>query len=328
MAVAIGIDLGGSNVRAGLCSGDSRVMERIEETSRAKHAPDELRNQLVDLVKTLSAKTSEGIVAVGVGVPGIHDSVTGVIHQSPHFPEWRDYPLRSKLAEKLKCRVETDNDANMWALGEARFGAGQGKDDVLCLTLGTGIGGGIIVDGQIYHGERGFAGEVGHIVVEAEGPPCSCGNRGCMEVFASASGLQRMLVEGPDGPAKKEFLQQLGKAETKVSAADLGRAADNGDEFAQDLFKQFGTYLGIGITSLVNILGIHTIVIGGGVSQSWSHFIEATQAEFRSRSYQEVARITQIVPARLGADAGIIGAGLAAMKELPATSRRPRHPVS
>lgn len=314
MPVTIGIDLGGTNVRAGLCAGELKIVGRVEEESRAKGEPDALVDQLVAVVEQLSGKTDEAIVALGVGVPGIHDAINGVIHQSPHFPQWQDYPLRDRLSERLEYQVVTDNDANMWAMGEARYGAGQGKDHVLCLTLGTGIGGGIISAGEIYHGERGFAGEVGHMVVKAEGPPCACGNRGCWELYASAQGIVRLVAEAEEGVGKSDFLKRLAKDATAVSAADVGEAADTGDEFAREIWRRFGRMLGIGITSLVNVLGIHTVVIGGGLSRSWPHFNEAMQVEFRQRSYREFAKITQIVPAQLGTDAGIIGAGYAASK--------------
>lgn len=309
MAMTVGIDLGGTNVRAGLCSGETQIVARIEEPSQAKGKPEALVDQLVAIVERLRKKAGAPVTAVGVGVPGIHDAISGVIHQSPHFPEWRDVPFRDLLRERLDSPVVTDNDANMWALGEARYGAGRGKDQVLCLTLGTGIGGGIILKDGIYHGERGFAGEVGHIVIEANGPPCACGNRGCWELYAGAQGIARLLAEATADPDRAEFLQRLGKSVMQVSAADVGEAADAGDEFARSVWRRFGRYVGVGLTSLVNVLGIHTVVIGGGLSRSWSHFSDAMLDEFTQRSYREFAKITQIVPARLGDDAGIIGAG-------------------
>lgn len=328
MTLTIGMDLGGTNVRAGLYAGQARLLERMEDSSQARGDPKALLEQLIVIAETLMRSSKQKVEAIGIGVPGIHDAVTGVVHQSPHFPEWKDFPFREELGRRFECPIVTDNDANMWALGESCFGAGAGKAQVLCLTFGTGIGGGVIIGGEIYHGDRGFAGEVGHITIEAQGPPCPCGNRGCWELYASAQGIVRLVAEAAEDADKSVFLSGIDTAQEKVSAAVLGRAADSGDKFARAIWRRFGSLVGIGVTSLVNVLGIHTIIIGGGLSRSWQHFGEAAEIEFRQRCYREFSAITRIEPARLGDEAGIIGAGEQAMRWISATSRKPRHPAS
>lgn len=296
MAFFIGIDLGGTNARGALVDDKGTIVARARCPAGSKREPAAILADLAGLVTTLAAKTSEVISGYGFGIPGIVAQATGLVYRSPHFPGLREYPIRVELIRALGHEVFVDNDANAYLRGEAWQGAARGHRNVILLTLGTGIGGALMIAGSVWHGDRGFAGEIGHMVIETEGLPCPCGGRGCFEQYASASALLRMSREQG----------------TPRLPQELAAAAGAGDKEALELFHRFGTYLGIGIASLVNITGIHTVILGGGVAGAWDYFIAATQEEFAARIYTESARSTQIIPATLGDDAGILGAAYGA----------------
>ena len=204
-------------------------------------------------------------LAIGVAVPGPLDIRTGVIYAAPHVKSWRSFPLRRHLERVLKRRITVENDANAWALGEYWHGSARGRRDVVLLTLGTGVGGGLIVDGKIVHGRSGMAAELGHICVEPDGMPCDCGAHGCLEAYVSASGLcglikQRLAVEEAQMPV--EYRDRNGE----FSARGLTNAARRGDAVAMETFQVAGRYLGIAIASFVNTFNPEMVVIGGGVA--------------------------------------------------------------
>ena len=293
----IGIDLGGTHIRAGLVSGEHQVQARLQRPVPTDREPAAVLKDIVSMVRELESQAGQTVEAIGCGVPGIVDANTGIVYQSPHFPSWQGVAIRDALQTELGRELFIDNDANCHALAEWSCGAGAEVDSLIALTLGTGIGGGIIIDGKIHHGTSGFAGELGHMVINPEGPPCNCGGRGCLEMYASATGLSYL-------------------ARHDIDAEDLSKQAEAGDAFARQLFVQMGSYLGIGIASLVNVLGIHTIIIGGGVSASWDFFQPALQQEFERRSYRKTVELTQIRRAALGDDAGVIGAAYGASRLL------------
>ncbi len=297
-SLSIGVDLGGTHIRAGLVSETKRVQQRLQRFAQADREPEAVIADIVAMVSDLEDQAGQTIAAIGCGIPGIVDVDKGIVYQSPHFPKWQDYAVRDALQAELGRPVSIDNDANCHALAEWHCGAGEGAASLIALTLGTGVGGGIIIDGKIHHGTSGFAGELGHMVINPEGPPCNCGGRGCLEMYASATGLSYL-------------------ARHDIDAEDLSKQAAAGDDAARQLFVQMGGYLGMGIASLVNVLGIHTIIIGGGVSASWDFFQPALQQEFERRSYRKTVELTQIRRAALGDDAGVIGAAYGASRLLP-----------
>ena len=294
----IGVDIGGTNIRAALTDSSCQVAHRLQRPADASRPPEQYLKDIQDLLRELQSASDAPVAAIGLGIPGIIDVSSGIVHQSPHFPEWKDFKIREALQQLFDCELFIDNDANCAAFGEFHFGAGQGNNNGLCLTLGTGIGGGIIVDGELYRGERGFAAELGHIVVEAEGAACHCGGQGCLEMYASATGLKNLQVSAP------------------MSADELAQAASSGDEAALKIWNQFGYYLGLGVASIVNVLGLHTVIIGGGVSAAWDFFHDAMQTEFARRSYKETTRMTRIQRSQLGDDAGLMGAAYGAATRL------------
>lgn len=304
---AIGIDLGSTNFRIGVVSADGVVHERyMEEVGHLRDSEEIVEllslhvNRLKDVWKSLKG--------AGVGIPGIIDKERGILHQSPHYPKWNDVRFSSLFGEAFGMPVTIDNDANMIALGEGWKGAGRGLGNFLMVSLGTGIGGAIVLDGKIMHGDRGFAGEFGHMVIEFDGPVCNCGSRGCLEMYASATGLKYM-VEHSNEPHKETLLKTVGNNFEKVTPAILYDLAKDGDIFSSVIWKEFGSCLGAGIASLVNALGIFNVVIGGGISRAWDFFISSLEKEFKKRTYKRTGEIIRLHPAELGDDAGIIGAG-------------------
>ena len=278
--VKLGIDLGGTNLRVALLDAKGRVHQR------AGVAVGEPRGlaEVIRLIRVLAAPLlqSETIETVGVGVPGMIDAARGVVLASPHFPAWKNAPVRELLRRQLKRPVALDNDAHCAALGEQWHGAGQRLDSFLLLTLGTGIGGAWVLDRKLWRGDFGGAGEVGHMTIQTEGPRCACGNRGCWELFASASAVKTFFGKKR---VDLEFLPQ-----------------------GHPFWKFFGKHLGVGIASLVLASGVHSVLIGGGLSKAWGAFAPAMQQELKKRIYGPAAKQLKVCRTRLGTDAGLIGA--------------------
>jgi glucokinase len=233
-----------------------------------------------------------------------------VVTRSPNFPDWKNVPLRDELSSRLDVPFWMDNDANMAALGERWMGAGRGKSSFCMITLGTGIGGGIFLDGRIFRGDRGMAGEIGHMTVHPDGYPCGCGNTGCWELYASANGLLRLTEElkKNTGEGGSREGNRKNPRFLPTSPVLLGRWADRGDPFALSVFRRYGRYLGIGIANLANVLDVATFVIGGGVLGSWRHFADSARREIRRRAYVFVGRKVDLRKAACGDMAGILGA--------------------
>ncbi|HTR60214.1 MAG TPA: ROK family protein [Candidatus Binataceae bacterium] len=311
----VGLDMGGTNVRCAAVSPAGKVLLLLRGPARAKSAASAVAENIVTQVRALQdAARRRGLGApraIGVAVPGPLNVFTGTVMAAPHVAAWRAFPLRQHLETALGRRVVVDNDANAWALGEFWRGAARGHRNVVLLTLGTGVGGGLIVDGKLVHGRSGMAAELGHVVVEPEGIPCDCGARGCLESYASASGIERMLARRL-GPRRK-FPAHYLDAEGNFSVRGLTRAARSGDRIALKIFTDSGRYLGIALASFINIFNPDLIVIGGGVAGALPFMRRTMMAEVSSRAFAVMARETRIVRAALGPIGGVVGAAYAAL---------------
>jgi glucokinase len=243
-----------------------------------------------------------GAIAFGIAAPATVSSSEGVIRKSPNLPTLDGLRLAEILASSLSLPVTLENDGTSAALGENWLGASKGIANSICVTLGTGVGGGIIIENMPIRGVDGTAGEIGHICVEPQGAPCGCGSRGCVEQYSSVTGIQRMLHElGNAYPAS-----MLSGCEDPAGL-DVYNAGREGDALALEIFLRMGTYLGIALADLVNVLNPEVIVIGGGLSAAWELFIEHTRLEIQKRAFQEPAERATLVRAKLGDDAGILG---------------------
>ncbi len=310
----IGIDVGGTNLRGALVTTDGKIINRMKIASDADKGIDAVIDNLVRLIKSIGG--GEKVSAVGFGIPGIIDFKAGIITQAPNICNVNNYPIRENLRARLGDAIPViiENDANCAAVGEWWMGAAKDVGSLVMITLGTGVGGGIVLDGKLWRGADGMGGEVGHMTIYPGGPKCNCGNFGCLEVYSSATGIRRMVRETLSDPDTKTAIREL------VNDEDPGRmpevvmkAALEGDRAALGIWEQFGTALGIGMASLVNILNVEMIVIGGGVSQAWEMFIDRALAELKRRALRAPAERVRVMKSVLGDDEGIIGASYLAL---------------
>lgn len=334
---AIGVDLGGTNLRIAAVDGRGRMREKVTTGTGVARPRDEVIAEMCRAIQALAAKQKKAggrLAGVGVGVPGIIDMRSGMLRESPNLPGWEDYPVREEIERSLGTRVGVilENDANAAALGEKWLGAGRKVDDLGMLTLGTGVGGGIVLGGRIWHGMTGMAGELGHITVEPDGPRCGCGSQGCVEQFASATAIERMAREAAAGGTAPALARVAAKR--GFNSQTVCQLAEAGDDAAQEIFARVGRALGIVLAALVNTFNLPMYVIGGGVADAWPMFSPAMLEEVRKRSFVYAATSshpaggkTVIARAELGSDAGLFGAARLALLpdevEAHARARRP-----
>lgn len=308
--VVIGVDLGGTNLRTAILSPDGSILDRHKEATHAADGWEKVVARLIENIKqqrAVAVRQGFDVAAVGVGAPGVIQADKGIVVKSPNFPDWNNLPLKDQLEKALGTPVFLENDANAAALGEQWRGAGRGIRSMILLTLGTGVGGGIILDNKIWHGADGMAGEIGHMTLIPDGRPCTCGNTGCLEMYSSARGIVQSFLEaqGKEANGISDGLKQ-------ISSEQVYEAAGAGNEIAVRVMKDMGRMLGIGIASLINIFNPERIVIGGGVKDAWPLFIGSTREEIMKRAFAVPAQRTEIVPSQLGDDAGMVGAAAVA----------------
>ena len=310
----IGIDIGGTNLRGAVVDEEGNIHNRMKILSEADRGIDVLLDNLAGLIQDISQ--GEKINDIGIGIPGIIDSKKGVITQAPNISNVDNYPLRAALNKKLgeEMNVVIENDANCAALGEWWMGAAKEVDSMLMITMGTGVGGGIVLDGKLWSGANGMAGEIGHITVYPDGARCNCGNYGCLESYASATAIRRMVHEGLEDQSLDTVLRgKIKNAHIEDVPKIVMEAATNGDNFSHDIWRRVGVALGIGIADLVNLLNVEMIVIGGGVSNAWDLFIDETLDEAKRRAFREPMKTAKIVRTGLNDDAGLLGASYSAL---------------
>ncbi len=309
--VYLGIDLGGSNISVALANAAGKIIrfDRIE--TLAHRGPEQVIDRIIKFTKQLQKSEnilSSALQAVGVGVPGVLDYANGVVRFSPNLPGWINIPLRQKLRLAFNKTVVVDNDANVAAYGEKWQGAGKKYNHVVVYTLGTGVGGGIILDGKIFHGCCGGAGELGHTTILPDGPPCGCGNRGCLEALASGTAIGRagreVLQNGHNSHLRKLCEDQP----ERITAKMVFQAARMGDTAAKEIIRRTGKYLGIAIAGIINLLNPEIIIIGGGVSISGRDLLPHVKTEVKKRTMKALHDCTKIVTAELADKAGVFGA--------------------
>jgi len=309
--VVIGVDLGGTNMRTALLSPDGLILDRHKVSTHAAEGWKQVVARLVEnIVRYQKIAIGKGltVAAVGVGAPGVIQMDSGIVVKSPNFPDWNNLPLKEVLEKALNVPVFIENDANAAALGEQWLGAGRDINSMILLTLGTGVGGGIVLNKQIWQGADGMAGEIGHMTLIPDGRLCGCGNTGCLEMYASARGIVQSY---------REAVNSSGIAMVaELSSEQIYQAARDGETVACKVMKDMGRMLGIGIANLINIFNPQMIVLGGGVKDAWQLFINATQEEVMRRAFKVPAERTKIVPSLLGDDAGMVGAAAVALQKV------------
>jgi len=282
---SIGVDLGGTNLRIAAVSTDGQLLEKVTVATRIDRGADHVIDDMCNAIRSLSDRYRSGgtFLGAGIGVAGIIDLDAGIVRKSANLPGWENYHVREQIERRLGTRIFLENDAKVAALGEQWLGAGRNEDNMAMLTLGTGIGGAIVLDGKIFHGMNGMAGEFGHVTIEPEGVPCGCGNRGCAERYASASGVVRMAREAIASGQAPE-LAKAANSEAEFSAKLVYEFAVQGDQAAQRIFQRFGSYLGILLADIVNVLNLPVYVIGGNVVTAWDAFAPSMFEELAQRS--------------------------------------------
>ena len=307
-------DLGGTHLRVATVDRNGKIYCRKMQPTPQAEKPNEIVRELINAAHAFQPTAPEeggGISAVSVVVPGTVNVAEGVVVKAPNVPCLDGFRLAAALESELEWPVILENDANAAAIGELWQGAGQGYRTLICVTLGTGVGGGIILDGKLWRGVDGSAGEIGHIGVDPfAGVPCTCGSRGCLEVYASATAIVRMTRE-----ARPRYPNSMLHNTEVLTSEKVYQAGREGDELAIEVFRRMGVYLGIGLASLINVLNPEIVVIGGGLSNGWDLFGKHMHQQVLERAFPIPARRVKIVRAQCGDDAGLLGAARLALKD-------------
>lgn len=307
--VMLGIDLGGTDTKFGLVDSSGRLLAKAKFPTCAHLGFEAVIEQVAQNAQEVIAH--QKVLGVGMGVPGPMNSAEGIVYEAPNLPGWENVPVRDRLQQLLGLPVVLHNDANAAAFGEFWAGAGQGCRNMVLFSLGTGVGGGLIIDGKLYTGPDDTAGELGHMTIDYNGRPCNCGSRGCLEAYASATAIRRIVREGLEAGVTTSLRIPAGEEET-FGARIVYEAALNGDEFARRVLHDVGMALGVAAASVINVLNPERIIYSGALIGAGEFIFGPLRQYARARAFRRPAARAEILIAQLGADAGIIGAaGLA-----------------
>jgi len=316
----IGVDLGGTNIVSIFINEKGKAIVRDKRETLTEKGKEKTINQIVESVKAVIEKgqkkgiSLKSILGIGIGSPGPLNTKEGLIYFAPNLPGWENVPLKNILENRLKMPVFLENDANAAALGEWWIGAGKDVNNLVLFTLGTGIGGGIIIDGEVVHGFRDTAAEIGHMVIHEGGLLCNCGTKGCLEAYASATGVVKRTISAiKDG--RKSILTEITNNHLKeITCKMVYELAKKGDELCKWIVKETGRYLGIGIANMVNILNPEMIILAGGMTEAKDLLFDPTIKYAQKYALKAAIEKVKIVPASLGDDAGAIGAAATVLK--------------
>lgn len=308
----IGIDVGGTNVKIALVDDSGKIIYSNSVPTRAEmgyeYTVNNIKQAIYDLMKEtkLTAKDIEGI---GFGFPGQVDYKSGIVRLAPNIPGWVEVPIAKMIEDEFHIPTRVDNDVRCAALGELKYGAGKGCENLICITVGTGIGSGLIVNGKLVRGASNAAGEIGHIKLQIhDGPICGCGDTGCMEAFASGPAIVAMAEEYILGGKSTKYREMANGGD--ITPFIVSEAAKAGDPVAKRIFARIGEYIGIGMASVVNLLNPEKIIIGGGVADAGDILLEPLKEALKKRAMKIAGETVEVVPAQLGNTAGVIGASL------------------
>ena len=310
-----GLDIGGTNMVVGLVpfgGGEPLGVRKLltlpqsggEEVVR--RAAEAVEEAMVEVFRTEGGKRDE-VAGIGIGAPGPLNRKTGVLLEAPNLG-WTDFPLRDLVSDVLGLPAAVDNDANCATYGEWWMGAGRGATTLVGLTLGTGIGGGLVVNGEIHHGVSDAAGEFGHMTIDSTGRKCKCGNYGCLEAYASGPNIAARAVEGIESGVESVLSELVNGDLGKITAATVYEGVVGGDPYAHEVMKETAKFLGVGVANLINTLNPDIIVIAGGVTRAGDHLFVPLRKEVRRRAFRSAVDACQIVPAALPETAGVMGA--------------------
>ncbi len=311
----VGIDLGGTNIVFGLVTPEGELLDHFSHPTGGEHGPAAvIRNILQGVEQSLENAGDYRVNGIGLGSPGVINTETGVVLQcAPNIPHWTGQQLRTPIARRFGLPTWVDNDAKCAVMGEAIFGAGAGKQHMLVVTLGTGIGGGVVIGGRIHRGGFHVAGEIGHAVVQKEGRRCACGLEGHLESYASAKGITGQVIEEL---AKGRSSSLSGVETDKLTAKMVVEAAREGDRLAAAVIENAGHYLGLALCNVAMVLDPEIIIVSGGIALAGPVLFDHIQAAYDRYLYYTDVRKAPVVPAKLEFEAGMVGAAAMAMLEL------------
>ena len=305
---AVGVDLGGTNIKIGIVSDKGKLVKSISIKTEADCGPKTVIANIIKGVETIISKNKLKIQGIGIGCPGVVSIKKGIVENAPNLPGWKNVKLGPIIKEKFSYRVHLENDANAAAIGELMFGAGKKFDSFVMVTLGTGVGGGIVFNKKIFRGEFGAAGEIGHISIDVNGPKCNCGSTGCIEAYAGNSYLKEQirseLKDYPDSKVWKMIENDL----SKVSPRIIQAASEKKDAYAKFVIERMGKQLGAALASLSNLLDISTFIIGGGVAGFGKPLLDSARKTISERVLLPLRQRVLVIPAKLQNEAGIKGA--------------------
>ena len=317
----VAVDIGGTKITSAVITRQGEMLSRTYRLTLAHEGPQKVINHIekaIDLSLRKAGLELSDIGGVGIAAAAIIDIGRGLVTEAPNLPRWHNIPLRDRLADSLGKPVFLLNDASAAALGEHRMGAGRGLDNLIYITVSTGIGGGLIINGQLYNGADGCAAEIGHMIMLIDGPACKCGQRGCFEALASGTAIARMAIERLEAGGKSRLAElTCGKIED-VTAELVAEAARRNDRLALSVIDEAARYLGIGLANLINVINPQMIIIGGGVSKMGAMLFRPARKSMKEHAFKLPARTVHVVRPRLGMDAGLIGAAIYTQESLGA----------
>ena len=308
MAKVIGIDLGGTNLKSGVISDDGTIQNLTYQPAESLKGPKQVIKNLQQAIdRQLSTAGGDDILGIGIGAAGQVDFGRGVVYDPPNFPGWHEEPLAELVGDRFGLPTFVDNDANVAALAEKAFGAGRNFQHFILVTLGTGVGSGLVLNGKLYRGAVGAAGEFGHTTIQFDGPVCLCGNRGCIERYVGARWIVERTVEFlpmyPDSPLNETW-QHGG-----LTPKEIADAANAGDLLGLRIMEEVGNFLGIALASVLNLLNLELVIIGGGISKAGKVLFDPIIRSIHEHAMSVPASVVQVKPAEMGEHAGVIGAG-------------------
>ncbi len=314
MGKRIGIDVGGTNVKIALVDENGKIIYSNSVPTYAKmgyeYTVNNIKQSIRDLMKETN-KNEKSIEGIGFDFPGQIDYVNGIVKLAPNIPGWVNVPIAKMIEEEFHIPTKVDNDVRCAALGELNFGAGKGCKNFICITVGTGIGSGIVINGQLVRGASNAAGEIGHIKLQMnDGPLCGCGDYGCLEAYASGPAIVAMAQDYIKGGKAAKFRELAAVDGGEITPYHVAKAAEEGDPVAKKIFEIMGYRIGIGLTSVINLLNPEKVIIGGGVAESGELLLGPIRKTIKERAMTIAGNAVEIVPAQLGNSAGVIGASM------------------
>lgn len=318
----IGVDLGGTTFTVGVMDFDGNILSRVDTNTPVEDGPSAVMGKILEKIDEAMNKaqiTREDILGVGLGAPGILDVERGINIFSPNL-KWHNVDMVSPIKNHLNVPVFIENDVRVAALGERRFGAGKGKKYMIFIALGTGIGSGIIINGELFRGSIGGGGEIGHMVIDSNGPRCNCGNYGCFESLAAGPSIVARAERAIKRGLETKIFELAGGDINNITPAIVYQAAKSGDKVALDIFKETSFYLGLGLVTLTTVFNPECIIIGGGIAKAWDILMPPAIQMVKTRSFPGSRDVVEIIPAQLGDSAGMIGACVLVMEKLEKTN--------